>query len=425
VTRSLTPWYYGWNVLTTGLIFQAVLFGSTFFAYTMWVNQWVADPELDVNISQAMWGITLLTLTQGFLAPFAGRAMDRLSIRVLVCTGATCAAIGFVLISLATAFWQIIVVYASFITLGTLLSGPLAAQTLAAKWFRGRRGLAIGLSTVGTSLGGLVLAPTVAFLFLNFGWRAAHLVIAALIMIVVVPLVWIVVRNTPEQRGVAPDPETDYAVTGGQAPVFPQHSTSSILKNRNFWVMILAFTPMVTAFGGIQQNLGPFARDMGIDDQRTSYLISIFAGVMLFAKVFFGAMADRFDHRYLYTLAVGVLAGAMFMMLSHPGFLGMLLVAILLGFAAGGFLPLLGAIVGSRFGPASFGQVMGMIGPFTTVSALGPLIAGHIRQTTGDYDLALWCFLGIMLPALIAMSFLERLPPRSRAIAAEAQAEPG
>jgi len=401
------PWYFGWNVLATGLVFQAVLFGSTFFAYTMWVNQWTADPVLDVTVSQAMWGITVLTLTQGCIAPFAGRAMDRLSIRVLVCTGATSAALGFALISQATAFWQIIAVYASLITLGVLLSGPLAAQTLAAKWFRGRRGLAIGLSTVGTSIGGLVLAPVVAFLFLNFGWRTAHLVIAGMIMIVIVPLVWLVVRNTPEERGVEPDPETNYAETGGLAPVFAEHTTSSILGNRNFWVMVLAFTPMVTAFGGIQQNLGPFARDLGISDQHTSYLISIFAGVMIFAKIFFGAMADRFDHRYLYLLAVSCLGGTLLTMLTQPALPGMVLVSILLGAAAGGFLPLLGAIVGSRFGPASFGQVLG---PFTTISAVGPLIAGYVRETTGSYDLALMFFLAIMLPALVAMSFLERLP---------------
>jgi MFS family permease len=362
-----------------------------------------------------MWGVTLLTLAQGLVSPFAGRAMDRHSIRALVCTGAMSAAAGFVLIAHATALWQIVAIYGTLMTAGVLLSGPLAAQTLAAKWFRRRRGLAIGLSTVGTSLGGLLLTPFVAWLFLNFGWRTAHLVLAAIMVGVIVPLVWLVVRNDPAARGVAPEPERAPNPDGSPHPSFPEHTTRSILANRNFWVTVLAFTPMVTAFGGIQQNLGPFARDMGIGDQGTSFLVSVFAGVMIGGKIFFGAMADRFDHRYLYVLAVAALAAAMALMLTHPAYPGMVVVSLLLGFAAGGFLPLMGAIVGSRFGPASFGQVLGLLGPFTTVSALGPLLAGALREITGSYDAALYVFLALIVPGVLAMAFLERLPLPSTA----------
>lgn len=408
MVRFAVPWYFGWNVLAVGLVFQAILFGSTFFSYTMWVNQWVADPTFQISLGQAMWGITVLTLTQGVLAPFAGRAMDAMSIRTLVCSGATAAAVGMALISQASALWQIILIYGSLITIGTLLSGPLAAQTLAAKWFRGRRGLAIGLSTVGTSLGGFVMAPLIALLYLNYGWRIAHLILAVAMVAIIVPLVWTVVRNTPEERGVTPDPERPTA-TGPVSIGMTRYTTGDILRQRTFWVMIVAFVPMVTAFSGIQQNLGPFARDAGIGDQQTAWLISIFSGVMIGGKVFFGAMADRFDQRLLYYLAVLHLVVALWLMMTGPGFPGMVLIATLLGFAAGGFLPLLGAIVGSRFGPASFGQIMGLIGPFMTISAIGPLVAGRIRDVTGSYDPVLMLFMALLLPAALGIAFLK--PP--------------
>jgi MFS family permease len=410
MARFSTPWYFGWNVLAVGLVFQAILFGSIFFSYTMWVNQWIADPTLHASLGQAMWGITVLTLTQGLVAPFAGRAMDAMSIRALVCTGATTAALGMALISQASAFWQIILIYGTLITAGTLLSGPLAAQTLAAKWFRGRRGLAIGLSTVGTSLGGFVMAPLIALLYLNFGWRTAHLVLAVAMIAIIVPLVWTVVRNTPEERGVAADPDRPGQPVGSAA-ISIRYTAAEILRQRTFWVMIVAFVPMVTAFGGIQQNLGPFARDAGIGDQQTAYLISIFSGVMIAGKIFFGAMADRFDQRLLYWLAVGTLTVAMWLMMTGPDFARLVLIATLLGFAAGGFLPLLGAIVGSRFGPASFGQVMGLIGPFMTISALGPLVAGRLRDATGSYDSVLLLFMALLVPAALGIFFLKPIAP--------------
>jgi MFS family permease len=400
------PWYYGWNVLGVGLIFQAIMFGSVFFTYTLWVNQWVADPDLDATLGGAMWGITVLTVAQGMLAPFAGRAMDSASIRVLVCAGAASAACGFLLVSRATAIWQIVLVYGSLIMLGTLLSGPLAAQTLAAKWFSRRRGLAIGLSTVGTSLGGLLLAPWIAWLFVQHGWRTTHVILAALMLVVIVPLAWVVVRNTPSQRGVAPEPAGRRTAALPAALPPGALTTGAILRSRNFWVIVVAFTPMVTAFGGIQQNLAPFARDGGIDDQQIAWLIALFSGVMIAGKVFFGAMADRYGHRGLYGLATGTLAVTILLMLGQPGIRGMMLVSTLLGFAAGGFLPLLGAIVGSRFGPEAFGRVLGLIGPFMTLSALGPPLAGGLRDATGSYQTALLVFAVILLPAAIAMMLL-------------------
>jgi MFS family permease len=398
-----TPWYFGWNVLAVGLVFQAVLFGSVHFSYTMWVNQWVADPTLDASLGQAMWAITVLTVTQGLLAPFAGRAMDRRSIRGLVCAGALAAACGFVVISQATAFWQIILVYGTLVMIGTLLAGPLAAQTLAAKWFRGRRGLAIGLSTIGTSIGGFVLAPFVAHLYLTFGWRTAHVLLAGIMLLVVVPLVWMVVRNTPGDRGIAIEPDHAQLLTDAPASPAAGLTTWDILRNRDFWVVVVAFTPMVTAFGGVQQNLAPFARDHAIDDAAIALLISIFSGVMIAGKVFFGAMADRFDHRGLYFLAVAMLFATLVLMSTGPTFPLMVLVCICLGFAAGGFLPIMGAIVSSRFGPASFGQVLGLIGPFTTLSAIGPPLAGQLRESTGNYDLALLIFAVLMVPAIGGM----------------------
>ena len=141
--RFSTPWFYGWNVVGTSMTFLAFLFGTIFFSFTMWAPEWAE--EFNTPLSEIMLIIIILSFAQGLIAPFAGRAMDHMSIRVLVCTGVICTSLGFALISQVTAVWQIMLIYGTLINLGTLLAGPLAAQTLAAKWFRARRGFAIGL----------------------------------------------------------------------------------------------------------------------------------------------------------------------------------------------------------------------------------------------------------------------------------------
>jgi cyanate permease len=280
-----------------------------------------------------------------------------------------------------------------------LLCGPLAAQTLAARWFESRRGLALGISTVGTSVGGFVMPPLVTTLQADLGWRDANDLLAMLVLVSVVPLVWLTLRNSPP--GTAPAPQA-----GTQAPgVHPP-----LLRQRSFWLLVLAFTPMITAVSAAQQNLAPFAGDHGTSPQATAYLVSMMALAMMAAKVGFGALADRWDSRWPFFFALAILAIAFALMLGRMSYSKLVVVCTLLGVAAGGFLPLLASAVSSRFGVAAFGRVMGMVGPFTTLAALGPWIAGYVRDVSGVYDTA-WVIMALLLlPAAVAMALLQPRP---------------
>ena len=129
---------------------------------------------------------------------------------------------------------------------------------------------------------------------------------------------------------------------------------------------------------------------------------------MIFSKLFFGTMADRYDHRSLFSLSFASCAAAVFGLMGNPGYVMLIFLSGLLGFAAGGFLPLVGAIVASRFGVASFGSVMGLLGPFLGASAFGPVIFSTLFQLDGNYDLALRVALLALIPGVTAIWFLPR-----------------
>jgi|TARA_B110000003_G_scaffold276563_1_gene323913 MFS family permease len=399
-----TPWYYGWNIVGVTLIFQSVLFGSIIFSYTLWVGEWLGDPGLGLTLTYVMVPITILTLAQSVVAPFAGYAMDRYSIRVLVCMGTSSAGLGFILISQVAAFWQIILIYGTLIMAGTVFAGPLAAQTLAAKWFDSHRGLAMGVTTTGTSIGGVFMAPVVTLLYQSFGWRDAHWMLGAC-FIVVVPLVWFIVRSAPAELVIEADSTSDgsQASTDFRAKTW---STSDVLKEKTFWIIVLSFLPLITASGSIQQHLRPYADLLSIASMQTAVLISVFSTVMIVGKLLFGILADRLDHRALFAMALLACVIVLLGLIQEPSYSALVILSGLLGFSAGGFLPLLGAMVASRFGVASFGSVMGLLAPFLAASAFGPIIFASLFELHGDYQLALWMALMILLPGALAIYYL-------------------
>lgn len=418
------PWYYGWNIIGAGMAFQAMAFGLTFYTFGLWVLPWAE--EFGSSRGEIMIGYTLVNITMGLLSPFVGHAMDSKSIRALVSIGIVTISAGLVLVSFGASIVQVLAVYATLVAVGAILAGPLGASTLAAKWFRARRSLAFGISATGTSLGGLTLPPLAALLLANFGWRGAHQIIAALAIVCIIPLVWMVVSNSPKDRGVEPEPEAshrDGKPTKGAADHL-SWTTGMLLRERNFWITALAFGTLTMAFSGVLPNLIPIAQDAGIDAQKASILVSILAGAGMIGKACFGYAADHIDVRRLFWCAAAFLAAALCTFLATTGFAGLVLGAIFMGVSSGGFIPLQGTIVGSRFGPAAFGQVMGLLAPFTMpLALLGPPVAGYIYDYTGSYELAFEVFIGIVLMAVMIISFLRPLPSMEALQSAQSPSE--
>jgi cyanate permease len=93
-------------------------------------------------------------------------------------------------------------------------------------------------------------------------------------------------------------------------------------------------------------------------------------------------------------------------MSTAPAYIEFAIICAMLGVAAAAHLPLLAAIVSRHFGIASFGLVMGLLGPFTTLSAAGPVLAGMIRDASGSYDTALLVLGCLGVPVLASMMML-------------------
>ena len=400
-------WYYGWNVIAVALVFQGITFGIGLFSFTFFTEPWMA--EFGADRADLMVATTVSTLAIGALGAFAGKAMDNFSIRALVCAGGALFSAGLLSLSVTTAVWQIIVIYAVLMGGGLVLAGTIAAQTLAAKWFRARRGLAIGLVTIGTSTGGFIMPPLVTFLIGELGWRSACVALAALTALAIIPAAWIVIRNTPEDMGLEPEPDSDHSRALSSRFAGQQWTTIKILKERAFWAAVIAFLMVSLVFTSIQQNLRPYTIDLGFSAQSASFLMSIMAGVMIAGKFTFGAAADRVDNRYLFWIEAVTLAIAIVLLLQNPGYPLMIVICGLMGFAAGGTLPLLGSIVGNRFGPQAFGQVMGLMMPFLTISSFGPIVTGWSRDSVGSYVPAFEVFLVLLVPAALGIALLPKL----------------
>jgi MFS family permease len=390
-------WHYGWNVIAMTLLFQSLCIGMHYYCFTLWVVPW--STEFNTARSHIMLAIVASQIISGLISPLAGRALDRLPAHILICGGALIFSLGLLLIACSQSMWQIIAVFLFVLPIGLVLTGVMAAQTLATRWFTKDRGLAIACATLGTSIGGFMMPPIAAALMAAFGWRITFVVFAAAATFLITPIAWRVLRREPPLGD-----ETGARTIEQTASTLPPPialRASDLLHDNNFRKIVLAFMPLVLAFSAVQMNLGAYAQDIGLTQQDAALMIAQLSVLMLIGKIFSGKLVDHYDHRILYWILAGGLGVSIAIIIiassvsAHRGLL--LFGTALLGFVYAGYLPLNATIIAKKFGTRAFGQVTGMANTFLGFGTAGSFLAASLRDISGSYVFAFTAFLLLLI----------------------------
>jgi MFS family permease len=254
------------------------------------------------------------------------------------------------------------------------------------------------------------MPPLVTFLLSKFDWRTVSLIMAA-IGILAMPIIWLFIKNPPKAVALAVEGEIDsipIARTAGGR----EWTTREILRNRNFWAMVLSSLPVCTAFQGVGANFSLLMSDVGIAAQTAAFLLSFIGIFSIIGKPIVGRLSDRYDHRMLILLG-SIITGSGYLLLllgNHPGYIRLVLGSVLTSAASAFFFPMQGAIIGRYFGIQSFGRIIGLLNLFYLFGALGPPIAGLVRDKLGSYH---FFIIGVAAVPVLMASFIFWLKPRT------------
>jgi len=387
---------YRWYIVATTLMNQAISVGILIYCFALFAVPWLEN--YSVSRGTAMLAIFSLQTIAGLSSPLLGRLLDQYSIRNLVVIGAISISAGLLALSQATQFWQVALLYSTLLPIGMVLCGTLASQALVSKWFTSDRSIALGISAMGTSIGGFIFPLVTVWLFNSYDVETTLIVLSILSFVVLVPLNLLVLRIEPP---IAEPSEEDATSLDTRA-----WTSKEILTTRTFWIPVLGFVPVNAAFGGVQFNLGAYVGDLGFEQQVAAQLISITSISMIAGKFLFGSLGDKVDHRKLYWLMSVALGLSLFLYQGSPGRMELNLAAALQGLATGGILPMMGIMYASRFGTLSFGRVLGFVNLFLMMGSFGSIFSGWIFDITQSYDFAFWTFILLLVPAAVAMKWL-------------------
>jgi MFS family permease len=391
--------FYGWRVV--GGAFVAQLFVVGFFTYSFSLLVEPVRLEFDATLEQVMYSMTLSTLAGLFLSPVAGSLIDRLPVRWLMTAGALVFGSGLIALAHSAGIYQFITLFALSTAVGNAFASAMCGSAVIARWFTANRGRALGIAAMGTSVGGVLVPALISAWIDQAGWRGAVQNLGLTVLAVMLPIVALTIRGRPTDVGLEPEP----AGAGG-TPVHADLTMKHIAADSRFWYIGLSLGLLFGAYGAVLANLSPYATNLGQSAERASALIMVVAIAGFIGKLLFGFAADKFSLKAgLWAAQLLVLAGFLTLAL-EPAYALMVVASALVGLAAGGMLPVWGAMMAQVFGLASYGRAMGLMSPLITLCIMPvfPLV-GRLYDASGSYVTSL-----NLLAGLAAVSALLLLP---------------
>lgn len=255
---------------------QLVTWGSVFYTFALLLAP--VESELGLTRAQSSLAFSLALLAEGVCAYPVGRWIDRGHERVVMTVGSLLVVLG---LAWHSQVRSVEAFYAVWLLLGAALSATLYTPVFAIVTRRYPNDFRRAIITM-TFLGGLassVFIPLDAWLISALGWRHALLVLAALHLVLCVPLHWICLRDAPPPR----------------PPVVREgHSPQALLRSAPFLLIGVFVVGMMAITAAIPPHLISLLRESGLPE---AWVIAIPAtiGVM---QVFGRLLLYFFEHRF-------------------------------------------------------------------------------------------------------------------------------
>jgi MFS family permease len=418
-TRRSTRIFHGWLIVATAFVALAVNVGLLFYSWGVFLTPLA---ETFGGRARVAWAYSAMQAAAALYGIVVGRLVDRHGARYVQLVGALVFASGYALLGRIDSLAQLYLVMAIPIALGSTCLGALPSNGAVARWFVRRRGVALGISTAGISAGGIVFAPASQYLIEHLGWRRAYDVLAASVVVLVLPPVLAFMRRDPADLGLLPDGVASPAPgdRAAHAALIEREIARSVrpavaMRTSSFWLLAAAFGLTMAGLSSVLLNQVAILIDRGMPATQASWVLGATAAMGVVGKLGFGSLLDRFDQRRVAAMCFALQAAGVLLLWQTRGATALVCYVVLYGYAMGGNATLQASLVAEAFGRLHYGAIYGRLTPFVMLTqAIGIPLTSWLRDRTGSYDVALAAIIVAALAA-IALVLRVRLPDRARA----------
>lgn len=309
--------HYGFVIIVCCCLIMGVNIGLSFSCAGLFYKP--VSESLGVGVGLFGLYMSVMYVAATLTLPLAGKLLERYSARWLFAGTSALMGVVFLAFSVMNAVWQF---YVAAIALGVSVAFQLymSFPTLVNRWFHVKVGLMMGICTAASGIGGMLFSPLIAWLITDFGWRMAYAACGLLIICVVSPVLALLLRSHPADKGLLPYG----AKAAAEGPAAAKEEATGVAYSRAVrmpvFYGVLVFSFLMMAVSTLNLFIPNFFLSLGYKLEQASYAAAaVMAGVTA-GKLLLGHINDR-----------NTLAGVLLSTVGGAIGLGMLLLGLGLG----------------------------------------------------------------------------------------------
>lgn len=383
--------YYGWIVVAMAFLANLVGFGLV-YAYGIFFKPMSNEFGWSRSVTAGPFGF--YAVSHNLLALLAGKVCDRFGPKLILATGGFCLGLSVVLMGYITTIWELYLFYGVLFSIG-IASVYIPVMSTVSKWFKAKRGLAIGLTAAGLGGGSLVFSPLCAWLISSFGWRKAYTVLGILAWVIFIPIVKFM-KEVPRE-----------SAQSGKQEGLP---FSEAFRTTAFWALGFSWLFIALALWAVMIHLVPLATDRGMPLMTAGILGGVVGATSIIGRISSGFFSDKVGRkRILITEFVFQSIAFIWLLFSAEAWM-LFPFAVLFGVSSGGWTGVIAAFPADYFGYKATGSILGFAVILAGIGvAIGPYLGGYIFDTTHSYNYMVIMCIMASIAAIISASLLR--PP--------------
>ena len=355
------------------------------------------EKALGMTRAQSSLGFSLMLLTEGLLAFFIGRWIDRGHERFIMTFGS-------LLVGVLLLVHSVISTQAQFYTVWTLLGVamactlyPPAFAVLTRRFPKHFRRAIIILSFLG-GLASTVFIPLIAWLMDAIDWRETMWVIAAMQFLVCAPIHFYLLRGA-KSKSLNLDKNKDHLDAEEKHIAFkiaePHLSIWQFMRNPVFWQLSCFVVLLMAATSALPAHMVSLLRESGMSETWAIAVPASIGVIQVVGRLGLYLLEKRIDvHTSNRWVTLLIPLGLLSLIMGHGEVLGCLVFVLLYGLGNGMLTIVKGTVMAEYVSKAHMGSLNGILGvPMAVARAAAPLLMGLMWSASDGYSYGLWMLL--------------------------------
>jgi MFS family permease len=337
--------------------------------------------ELGIGRETFAVAIAIQNLVYGIAQPFTGMIADKYGTARVLIGGTLIYGLGLLLMSMASAGWELNLSAGILIGAGLACSGFSIVYGVIARAFPPeKRTAALGIAGAAGSFGQFVMLPYGQLLINTMGWHVALMILAVTVLLIV-----------PLSSALVEDKKA-------QAQHFHRQSIREALReafgHSGYVLLCLGYTVCGFQLMFISVHFPAYLLDQRMAPETGMMALALIGLFNVFGSYTWGWLGGRYTKKYLLSVLYFTRAVLVAIFIALPlSPLSIYLFAAVIGFLWLGTVPLTSGLIAHVFGVKYLATLSGIAFLFHQIgSSIGVWLAGYLFDATGSYGL-MWALI--------------------------------